>query len=341
MKKDEVKYQLALEAFLKEHNGAEDLLTAEELEVYHASDYPDNVPILHDALKKRIEEDPDYEVWVPAVYLTWGLYLDNECSHYATQYQFVSNKGRFINLRGYKSKSGNTGGNSDGYRSVHLKLEGFNKPHTGTRIHRLVAAVFIPRPDHLKDRPYHELEVNHIVGIKNNNDFTNLEWCTRKENVEHAVNTGLHPTGMDSPLTKPVIGTCVLEGYEGKEVLLAGSSGMRALGFKPNALSYAVKSGKSITYGCTWRRATNQDIINHNNAKYDLGFIEALKTRALRLKGAIEGTHTVTGHKVLFTGRRDMVEQGFHASNVYSVVNGKLRTHKGYVFKRVTVIQKG
>lgn len=35
------------------------------------------------------------------------------------------------------------------------------------------------------------LEVNHIDGDKENNCLWNLEWCTRQENMSHAVKTGL------------------------------------------------------------------------------------------------------------------------------------------------------
>lgn len=63
------------------------------------------------------------------------------------------------------------------------------KSDVGTRSagrHRMMALTFIPYPDNVD-----KLDVNHIDGIPGNDTLDNLEWVSRKANVEHAYRSGL------------------------------------------------------------------------------------------------------------------------------------------------------
>lgn len=66
---------------------------------------------------------------------------------------------------------------SGGYRFVRIGKKSYP-------LHRVIASAFIPNPE---NKP----EVNHIDGNKSNNAVSNLEWVTRKENMQHALKTGL------------------------------------------------------------------------------------------------------------------------------------------------------
>lgn len=52
-------------------------------------------------------------------------------------------------------------------------------------VHRIVLEIWEPQSGEVKP------QVNHIDGNKSNNNLDNLEWCTRKENMQHAADSGL------------------------------------------------------------------------------------------------------------------------------------------------------
>ena len=64
----------------------------------------------------------------------------------------------------------------DGYELVSMSNNGCSERF---RVSRLIAKLFIPNPE---NKP----EVNHIDNNIKNNNYKNLEWVTREENMQHA-----------------------------------------------------------------------------------------------------------------------------------------------------------
>lgn len=94
----------------------------------------------------------------------------------------------------YNQKTGNLlkpHKNKFGYLQITLNVN----PKLHVKIHRIVAEVYLG---------FSNLEVNHIDGNKLNNHYTNLEWCTRSENVKHAYDNNLiiREKGEDSAKSK-------------------------------------------------------------------------------------------------------------------------------------------
>ena len=68
-----------------------------------------------------------------------------------------------------------------GYIQVRLQTgKGDSRGRKVFSVHRLVAKAFIPNPNGLS-------EVNHKNGIKSDNSVNNLEWVSRRENIDHAI----------------------------------------------------------------------------------------------------------------------------------------------------------
>lgn len=84
-----------------------------------------------------------------------------------------------------------------GYKRYCLQSSGSKSYMTA---HRLVAITFLNNPDNLP-------QVNHIDANKLNNDVNNLEWCTAKQNMQHAWSAGLMKNVPKPPEKKRVMTT--------------------------------------------------------------------------------------------------------------------------------------
>lgn len=89
---------------------------------------------------------------------------------------YVSNYGRVKNSNNLIRKQLLSGG----YLLINLTK---NKKPKMFRVHRLVAMAF-------NDDTHHNLEVNHINGVRTDNRETNLEWVTHSENAKHSYLSG-------------------------------------------------------------------------------------------------------------------------------------------------------
>ena len=90
-----------------------------------------------------------------------------------------SNYGNIRNKRTNNILKGHT--RSDGYKEVRIKGKNY-------LYHRIVAMTWLKNHNNFE-------QINHIDGNKTNNKVCNLEWCTPKQNLEHAANIGLMSRG--------------------------------------------------------------------------------------------------------------------------------------------------
>ena len=147
----------------------------------------------------------------------------------------VSSWGRVLSKRTNKFLKPNV--MNHGYACVHL-YSGGKQTRVVKTIHQLVAIAFIPNPHDYR-------EVNHKNFLRRDNRVENLEWVSRKENVQHALAAGrrVRPE-------KKVKGISLASGliYTFNSLIEAEIS-MR--GKQTGGISHALAKNRPA-YGCVW-----------------------------------------------------------------------------------------
>lgn len=129
----------------------------------------------------------------------------------------ISNFGRIFNEKEKRELHPVPNKKRRGYFYISLQQDGRRE---NMLLSRLVAKHFLRNPNNLP-------QVNHINGNKSNNRIDNLEWITAKDNILHAITTGLAPRalrGNQLPMTKTNekdvkhIRQLALDGYLHKDI---------------------------------------------------------------------------------------------------------------------------
>lgn len=138
-----------------------------------------------------------------------------------------------------------------GYKRVVLRHKGDDTSH-GRYVHRLVAAAFVENPD-----PSNLLEVNHINGDKSDNRAENLEWCSRKENIDHAWSTGLSSNTMNKGKGCTIyIGRHVTSG---EVITVESKEGLSKKGFSPSCVIRCANGDRKTHKGYTWTKIKSSE----------------------------------------------------------------------------------
>lgn len=218
---------------------------------------------------------------------------------------------------------------TSGYRDVQLYK---NKKSRVFKVHRLVALHFIPNPGFKQ-------QVNHIDGNKLNNNVSNLEWSTAKENTEHAIVNGFrkaHPKEVHKHNPRKILQ------YDSEGKYLKTWDSIREItdfyGFSANTINSCVIGNNHSSHGYIWKAYSD-------NFPRE---IESLKTVYNRNKPIKKGVpkkyyqidqFTKSGQ---FLRRWNSLEEicnvnNYHRTHITKCLNGTRKSAYGFIWKNVAV----
>lgn len=253
----------------------------------------------------------------------WRPIKDHETIYQISSFGRIKRLSRILKISGKvvpdKIMKPSSGKNKKTKRYLKFSLRRNGKSKS-ISIHRLVGLHFIPL---IEGKPH----INHKTGIKTDNHFSQLEWCTPQENNEHGVAMGLLKRGINK---KPYIrkGRAHVPRRYKKIVDLTTNE----IYSSPKELSE--KTGIPIK---TIRRCLSGERINKTNYRY-VGQEGVLKMPAVKEKEKLPIAlfDMDWNFKSNFVYKDQAAKHvNASASDINEFLNGKRSHVKGYKFKKI------
>lgn len=196
----------------------------------------------------------------------------------------------------------------NGYISFNITMPNGEKKRIYA--HRAVAEAYIEN-----SFPTTKIEVNHIDGNKTNNYIDNLEWVTKEENAQHALNNELRK--FDHIF-------CFNKDKELVAEYINVSEASKAVGLSKSMIFQELqKDVKSLSGGFYWSK---EKVLKETREYKNLG--KAKEVYQYDLNGKFINKYRSTGEAARSLGLKS-------GSHIGECCRGKIKTYKNFVWKYV------
>lgn len=268
----------------------------------------------------------------------------------------IDKQGNIYNKKTNKYLKGSI---KSGYKSVKLTIDGVKKDYL---VHRLVAITFIPIDD------MDNMQVNHKDGNRENNCLNNLEWVTSSQNILHSwknsnrqkrkVQKSNNINILDNPNWKQYLDTNYYISNTGECVNIKTNKilnpSQTANGYLKYSLYINKRSVNILIHVLVYKLFHPEEVfhdneqINHIDGNKKNNCIDNLEKitnsnnmlhSCYHLKQNIVqvGQYTLDNEclniypSISEAGRKT----GYNIGGISQAINGKIKTYKGFVWKRI------
>lgn len=196
-----------------------------------------------------------------------------------------------------------------GYVNICTAIEGSNIQLRHTE----VALTWIGQP------PDNSYVVDHINGIRNDNRVFNLRWVTRSQN---SANTPYER--VTGKLSARFTGSVIAYDKDTKEIvaIMSGNKEMKENGFDYRLVSAVLKGKRNYHNGCIFEKV--DELPNSES------FCESMSKTTFKPLDFIDQEGNIVFEVNTYD---ELVEKGFIPHNVFRVVRGLSKTHRGFIIK--------
>lgn len=283
----------------------------------------------HKFLKRELKKDPNKVFWDYAEY--YNVHKNKTLATGIMKNILVSSKGDLIIL----TMTGKLYIQLSKNNIIKRKYKRICGTYPGSiyGLHRIIGCTFIaPPPGVINTEGLGYLVTNHLDCNPGNNEFTNLEWCTDRENTIYTITHGNRKVGNKYYEENPLLLEVIAENkFKGRKYVINNIEDCNEVGFRIPGMIGVKNNQRDSYYGHSVSRITKEE-----SKKYHIGVPSDIKELLIKKPKYFSIGQVPYVGKIIDGPFKDLefsiigeIDSKFKfiRANIYKVVHGYRKTH--------------